>query len=492
MCNPVLERRPYCVRPVHGRSIRITAKGLRPAQDLPDQTDLWEASIHRDDEITVAMDRFKTLTFSPVGQTTSFERRPLSCSRRNRIMRVVSLALLCLVLTVGSALGAFTDPGSLVQPKLADMADTTVKVPVESAPDVAVSGSYGMNCGGDSCCARCDNGCGCGCSSCGCCPMMFPNMIGDGGLIQPSIIVAGSRVFCMQRHASKVYENNSALPQDRFGFMYNGLKDVILGDAATRVSKPVDEYRFMLEKTLFDGNVSVEFLLPFYNTSKYHINNDTEYLEGPQLATEFGDLAFGFKWLVRETERSAWAVGLRIETPTSEDAWIAYWPSQIHDYVWHFTPYVAAQLAPTERTFVNLFGSYRLNSTSTIAQTDTYALSIREAAYLMLDASVGHWLYRDPHDRGLTGLAPVLELHYTTTPTSEPGYLYQGIPATGAYLGHTDYLNLTAGMTAIWNERTSISAGFAFPLRYNDGILGPTDRNYDWAFLLHVNVGIGP
>lgn len=161
------------------------------------------------------------------------------------------------------------------------------------------------------------------------------------------------------------------------------------------------------------------------------------------------------------------------------------------DDVWHFTPYIAAQLTPNEKTFVNFFGAYRLNSTSMLAQTQQHTLSIREAAYLTLDASIGRWWYHDPNSRGLTGLAPMVELHYTTTPTSEPAYLYQGIPVTGSYLGHTDYLNLTAGVAAVWNERTSVSAGFAFPLNYNDGYMGPTDRTYDWAFMLHVNVGMG-
>jgi hypothetical protein len=40
---------------------------------------------------------------------------------------------------------------------------------------------------------------------------------------------------------------------------------------------------------------------------------------------------------------------------------------------------------------------------------------LREQALMQLDLNAGYWVVRDPQARWLNGLAPSVELHYTTT-----------------------------------------------------------------------------
>lgn len=325
------------------------------------------------------------------------------------------------------------------------------------------------------------------------------NMIGDGGLLQPRVIVAGSRIFNMQNHVSKVSENNSALPQDRIGLNFSTMQNVSLGrrivgvpPVGQAVVDDLQEYSLFAERTLLQGLVSVDLTVPIYRTSEFEINNNAEFLVGPQVQGEMGDLAFGIKGLLHRSSSLATSLGLRVEVPTRGEVRVDFTDTHLHDDVWHFTPYLATQWTPTQNLFFNGFASYRLNSTDMRATAAAGTYAIREPTYLMIDGSAGYWFVRRPHGSGLTGLAALLELHYTTTPESEAALALQGIPTTGAALGHTDYLNLTAGLTSRWNERVSLTGAVSAPLRSNsintnNSVLGPTDRSYDWAFLLNLN-----
>lgn len=325
------------------------------------------------------------------------------------------------------------------------------------------------------------------------CPL-GENMIGDGGLLQPRVIVNGARISYFQNHLSKVSENNSALPQDRIGFNFSSLQRVPIGVrfATGTIVDDVQEYRLFGEKTLLDGMVSVDFVVPVYNTSERVIGTNDEFVASPQLQGEFGDLAFGIKGLLHRSSKLAVSAGMRVEAPTSEEIYVNVANTRLEDAVWHFTPYLATQWTPSQRLFANSFLSYRLNSTSMVSTSTAGTFKVREPTYLMVDSSLGYWWLRRPERRGLTGLASVLELHYTTSPESEPSLALQGISATGLSLGHTDYLNLTAGLVSRWNERISVTGAVVAPLRSNrresnNPVLGPTDRTFNWAFLLNLN-----
>src|SRR5262249_12540245 len=115
---------------------------------------------------------------------------------------------------------------------------------------------------------------------------------------------------------------------------------------------------------------------------------------------------------------------------------------------------------------------------------------------------------RNPEARWVTGIAPTLELHYTTTlenanivqlasdgvrrPFDLAGNLLPtgaSIPEPGPQVGNqrnrVDILDLTVGTTFEISNRATLAAAFAFPL------LGGDNRVFDWEFLLEFNYYFG-
>jgi hypothetical protein len=333
-----------------------------------------------------------------------------------------------------------------------------------------------------------------------------PGMFGDGGLIIPRIFgrvgspASGFLQLNFQNHAYKVAENNSALPQDRIGFNFNAMQDVYIGELDGRIDDDIYEYRLFGEKTFLDGRFSVDLMLPFYTTSAFEYEAIDALTNGPQTEGAFGDLAFGFKALVYESCTSACSLGLRVEAPTGEDIvsppgfGLVY--SSINDDVWNFTPYVASLWTPSERTFIQSFLSYRLTS-SRIEEVEN-PLTIREQSYFMADVSVGYWLYRNRCGSCLTGLAPMLELHYTGAWDEESAFNSITGPRdtlTNVIYGQSDRLSLTAGLSAFFGQRCSAGIAVAAPLRSNEsstaGLVVDSDRAYDWALLTQLTYYFG-
>ena len=85
-----------------------------------------------------------------------------------------------------------------------------------------------------------------------------PNMLGDGGLLQPNLVEFSSDlvVFSFQQHTTKICENNSVIPRDRIGFHFDSLQTVetgtIVGGSRPRSVRNLQEYRFWGEKTFLD------------------------------------------------------------------------------------------------------------------------------------------------------------------------------------------------------------------------------------------------
>ncbi len=324
-----------------------------------------------------------------------------------------------------------------------------------------------------------------------------PNMLGDGGLLQPNLFVSTSRLYSMQQHASKVCENNSVIPHDRLGFHFASLQGVRIGDDAGRgIDRSLQEYRFLFEKTFLQENLSLELIVPVYFTSQYKISTTDEFARSPLAEGAFGDLAFGLKALLWEGNGRAFSAGLRVEAPTAPDISISEVPPAVESHfdmdAWYFTPWIGAQWTPGNRWFASAFGSYRLDTGPISISTLVRDVNIRQPNYLTVDVAMGRWIVQRPCRRGITSLAPTLEMHYTTTTTRgtvfDPGL--QNVYDTGRRYGKTDYLNLTAGMIGTINDDWQFGLGAVAPLRTSttDGEGDfDTDRNFDWALMLNVN-----
>ncbi len=327
------------------------------------------------------------------------------------------------------------------------------------------------------------DGCKGGCySACGCVGSI-PNMIGDS-IGVPLVQSAGAGLLGLARHFTKVAENNNVLPQTRISFSYNMYDNVpktwsVPGNV-TSVSD-VSEFKLFAEKKLGCGDWSVNIVLPFYHTVKF--NQSTAAVPGVE-GGEFGNLAFGFKRVLRRRANYAVSGGLSVEAPTSEDTMGFGGAGRIANDQWFFTPYLAMQYTPNDHWFAQGFASYRMRTGDNLL--DGGPTVFIQSDRLMLDAAIGYWLFRDDCSRKfVSGLAPTIELHYMTLTESQSDPLL----FTSTYFDRVDTLNLTAGATAELAKGGTLALAAAVPLRTNTFPGGnlPTDRSMDWELVVQYN-----
>jgi len=214
-----------------------------------------------------------------------------------------------------------------------------------------------------------------------------------------------------------------------------------------------------MEKTFADGMISGELLIPFANMPGSTNNNPNGTVGAAPSEVELLDIAFGLKALLLQTENASLSAGFRVEAPTRDDTEFpnATGPYIVEQEVWKVTPYLALLLTPSDDIFFQAFAAYRMPTTDLVEVPGDGSgpFALREPNYLQLDAQLGKWLYRNAGGSGLTGLQAKLELHYTGT--FEP-YNPENTFNFGAstYGGETDTLNLTTGLTALLNDKTTI------------------------------------
>jgi hypothetical protein len=130
----------------------------------------------------------------------------------------------------------------------------------------------------------------------------------------------------------------------------------------------------------------------------------------------------------------------------------------------------------------------------------TVNTSIREQSLLQVDLGTGYWLIRNPEAHRLTGLAPTIELHYTSTldnadlvtlprdaslASTPNGAVLTPPPQVGNRRNRLDIIDLTLGTTFEFARRETLATGFSLPMR------GADNRTFDWEFQLQLNYYFG-
>jgi hypothetical protein len=264
--------------------------------------------------------------------------------------------------------------------------------------------------------------------------------------------------------------------------------------------------------------------------------------------TEWGDMTLIFKSLLYQSPRLAFSGGLSINIPTAPDTRVhvrdflsnAFGPTElttasivrdrefdITNDNWNLSPFFAVLTTPTYRWFAQGFMQFDFPLTNNkIIYTDrmsqpglpitslpamvqplalqapfTASRGIGEQILMHVDAGVGYWLVRNPSAQWVTGIAPSLELHYTTTlenaqivtlpndpsTTRAPGgdFTLEAAPQVGNRRNRIDILDLTVGNTFEIANRVTVATGLIFPLKRN------SDRTFDWEFQLQLNYYFG-
>lgn len=278
----------------------------------------------------------------------------------------------------------------------------------------------------------------------------------------------------------KLAENSSPRPVDRVFFNYNFYNDVLaLGD--------VNRYTPGFEKTFFNGQTSIDVRFPFLG----QLDRITLFETGDVADTRFGDITATFKAILLQGRTGLISGGFAVSAPTADDIHLTLLDGtdvlRVHHRSVHVMPFVALLMAPSNRCFWQLFVQADFVTNGDPVWADPTGQNLRpigryqDANLLFADFNFGYWMYQSPFRRGLTGIAPMLELHYTGTLNDTDLVAGSGL-GVRSYTRRFDYLNLTAAVNFMFNDCLSVRPGFVIPLRDGD------DQPFDYEAAVQANL----
>ncbi len=320
------------------------------------------------------------------------------------------------------------------------------------------------------------------------------------------------------------------------------------------------DYTIFAEKTFLDRLASVEMRLPFARTLSRDLDlsvarvvdagNNRTFGNLPNgivtsptptetlghSSDELGNMSLILKGLLFESPVLAVSAGAGLVIPTARanhvrvvdfigadfDNSIAVERLReftVENETWITSPYFAVLAKPTSRCFVQSFVQFDvpLNksrifySESPLINRQPFLIgfdalsfrdSIREQSLMYTDLGIGYWLVDRPEATWLTGIAPTVELHYTTSVNhadvrtmpiaQKPGpngpslVANEPNPQIGSLRSRLDILNLTLGTTFEIAHRATVATAVVIPLSSS------RDRTFDFEFQLQLNYFFGP
>jgi len=279
----------------------------------------------------------------------------------------------------------------------------------------------------------------------------------------------------------KIGDDTSPLPVDRVFFDYNHFHNALVSANGADVS--LNRYTFGFEKTYFDGMTSIELKAPLDGGL-----NDTQFVNGTTAQNEgtlFGTMALTPKVLLHRNDCWAMSAGLAIGLPTSPDAVLRNAGSSLRvtDDSLHLAPFLGWLVTPNDRWFAISYLQFDFDTNGNRVFADNvFQGRVQDPTLMYVDLSVGYWLFNDNCSCGsgqfLTGLAPLVELHYTTT--LQNADQLQGIIMPVSQ--RVDILNLTAGFFFKLGPSAGLTVAGVAPLRTQVG-----DKEFDAEVLVQFN-----
>jgi hypothetical protein len=251
-----------------------------------------------------------------------------------------------------------------------------------------------------------------------------------------------------------------------------------------------------VEKTLLDDIFSVELRVPFGSG----LDSDQQ-IDQSVMATEFGNMALAVKALLWQRRRSACGFGLGMVFPTGDDGRLLDQTRgtevvRVENEAVHLQPFVGGVWTPTDRLFMQAFAQVDFDANGNPVVFSPYGTPsapqrLFDQNLLFLDYSVGYWLYRNRGNRWITGLAPVVEIHYTSTlqnagQVSDPDP-YETTTVTNP-ANRMDVLNITGGFHFELGPRSTLTVAAVAPLRDDSPrSLGDEDNLFDAELTVQFN-----
>ncbi|MCH7729769.1 MAG: hypothetical protein IH991_25365 [Planctomycetes bacterium] len=268
---------------------------------------------------------------------------------------------------------------------------------------------------------------------------------------------------------SKVSDNNRALTDNRCYFLFNHFHNALQQNgiiAPDLVSKDsVNRYTIGFERSFHDLLWSVELRIPLASGINVDVPNQFNVSAGA-----FGNIAVIFKRMLWETDNRAISAGLGFDLPTGSDVegLAGRQPFVIHNEAVHLQPFVGFTCARSDVVFFHGFFQLDLATNSNTVNLARQTAKFTEQNLMLVDVSMGAWLYKNPDARHLTGVAALFELHYATT--LQPTDFVNLRAPSGEDLilvnaaGQIGVLNLTTGIHAELGN-WAIRVGGVFPLK---------------------------
>jgi hypothetical protein len=282
---------------------------------------------------------------------------------------------------------------------------------------------------------------------------------------------------------TKISDNNSARPQNRFFFDFQYFESVPIAQGGVDVRRftPGFERAFYGPLGLYS---SFEFRMPMALTLDSdvlaNVPNDVN-------SAEYGNVAMTLKSLIYDSPTLDLAMGMRVTLPTADDVTLSLsdgTPLIVKENEsFHIVPYLAALYDGGGRTFFHAFANidFDVNGNPVYLNPTGAGLAqageISDQTYLFLDGSLGYWIYRD-FSRRFAGLATMAELHYNRS-LDDAEVVSAGNLQVGDANDNLDLLNATLGVHALFGLTTFTNA-MSFPLTRSD-------RLFDWVYRFFVN-----
>ena len=262
-------------------------------------------------------------------------------------------------------------------------------------------------------------------------------------------------------------EQSRALPTDRVFGLYHHFENALQLENS---DANVDVYTLGVEKTFLEGNTSIELRMPLNNPVGLSSGSTGQSFQ----THSAGDLIVTFKALLYSDESQAFSLGLAVNTPTGSDLTVHQRDDRgdstftLKNDATHLIPFIAYQAAPNDDFFFNGFLQVdtptNANTVNARFLNNRRTTSIKDQTLMYVDASFGYWLFRDDEAEYLTGLAGLLELHYTTA-LNRADNVNLNFVHFGAGSGRFDVVNLTTGLQANLGRSTLVRVAFVAPLR---------------------------
>lgn len=283
------------------------------------------------------------------------------------------------------------------------------------------------------------------------------NGSGQGATNVP--IAGGDRRF-------KLAENNSPFPVDRVFINYNRFHNALLTVDGRQAN--LNRAVFGLEKTFYDGLFSFEVRVPFANGLNADQVNASN---ANNVATEFGNIGFALKALLYSGPTVSWAAGTGLVIPTAAEGRVYDQSGQlfltVENQAFYIQPFVGMLWTPNDRLFGLFITQLDFDTTGNrVRFQDQSTGVIQDQTLLFMDASLGYWAYRNQFsDSCVTGIAPMIELHYSTTISGSDFVGDSSGNSISNPNGSLDVLNITGGLRFEMRGNKYLTFAGVAPLR---------------------------